>query len=472
MVTLPKQVLKRWRQIYDDPDSGPDMVIELLLHSRLDPVQATDAMTRSLARAVAAFEAAHTEPLPDAAGALPYPGEWHVTPVPEGALLIGGRKSDDRAGELLETIAADLSAQGIKGKLGLYKLPELPSTRASVSYFEATIRVVGQRTSRRSWVVDREALERVLRAGVDWCLEARPDRGITVQSGANPTMIVRRCDSPRRRALEVLYREFWTTLRSIGEDRYRSVTAMPLEGRVTVFEAGPCVHHRGWRPTIAALKQFLSLTHADAVYGRVRRAEDPHDAQHPYSAAYEHDRLAHTGANPLAYEDHLARDAYPIQLLGPGYTRPLPTAEEWIATQLGDGHTLLEHSDPAAWFDEITLADAIHRRPLPRTELVERARATLAPILYPRIHWTELKPFDDEPAQPPVVLPQSIVTQIQTLPHPAEDDPRHVALVMSDSRILEDVELSPSGAIVIRIAGNKRFTLNPGQVTDVLERVS
>jgi hypothetical protein len=185
---------------------------------------------------------------------------------------------------------------------------------------------------------------------------------------------------------------------------------------------------------------------------------------------YEHDRLAHTGANPYAYEDHLARDAYPIQLLGPGYARPLPTGEEWIATQLGDSHTLLEHSDPGAWFDEITLADAIHRRPFPRTELVERARATLAPILVPKIHWTELKRFDDEPAQPPVVLPQSIVALVQPLPHSAEDEPRHVALVMRDGRILENVELSPSGAIVISINDDARFTLEPGQVADVLER--
>ena len=210
----------------------------------------------------------------------------------------------------------------------------------------------------------------------------------------------------------------------------------------------------------------------DAVYGRVRRAESPFDAEHPYSAVYEDDRLAHTGANPLAYEDHLARDAYPIQLLGPGYTRPLPTDEEWIATQLGHGHTLLEHRDPAAWFDEITLADAIHGRPFPRTELVERARSTLAPILYPSIHWTELKRVDDEAAQPPVVLPQSIVTRIQELPQSSDDKPRHVALVMRDGRILENVELTPSGAIVISIAGDTRFTLEVGQVTDVLDRVA
>jgi hypothetical protein len=41
---------------------------------------------------------------------------------------------------------------------------------------------------------------------------------------------------------------------------------------------------------------------------------------------------------------------------------------------------------------------------------------------------------------------------------------------MRDGRILENVELSPSGAIVISINDDARFTLEPGQVADVLER--
>ena len=70
------------------------------------------------------------------------------------------------------------------------------------------------------------------------------------------------------------------------------------------------------------------------------------------------------------------------------------------------------------------------------------------------------------------MLPQSIVTRIQELPQSSDDKPRHVALVMRDGRILENVELTPSGAIVISIAGDTRFTLEVGQVTDVLDRVA
>lgn len=171
---------------------------------------------------------------------------------------------------------------------------------------------------------------------------------------------------------------------------------------------------------------------------RLRRSPRPRRLPHPTARS----RLRTTVADRRGMD----RDTARRQSHTPGTQRP--------RSMVRRNHTRGRHPPPA----------------VPRTELVERARATLAPILVPKIHWTELKRFDDEPAQPPVVLPQSIVALVQPLPHSAEDEPRHVALVMRDGRILENVELSPSGAIVISINDDARFTLEPGQVADVLER--
>jgi hypothetical protein len=464
MIRMPKRVSTRWREIASDPKYGDDTYIEVLFTSRLDPVAAADLLTASLRRVQHEHEETHTEVDPDLLG-VPFAGEWDVTPVTEGALLFGGRKSDD--GEaVLHGIVADLDRHGVSGKLDLYVLPEAPGRPAGIGVIDASLRIVGQRVAgpgRTNWSADRDALERVVEAATDWCLGARPDRAVTINSGVLPTMLVRRGDSPYARVRAVLYRDFLTTFSSIGDDRFRIVAVHPDDGRVSLLEGGPGLHRSGWRPTVAAVTEFLASVSAELVYARVRREYDIHRAESPETVGADRLRAYHWDAIP--YEDHLAPDAYAVQLLGPGYQGRLPKGDEWNTTELPAGRVLLEHADPARWFDEITLQDAIRGEPVPSRALLARARESTAPMLFPDVPY--VPPKCREPTRPRVWLPQSIVTKVQRLP---PSPTRMVALVLDDGRVVEDVELSHDGAVVARVGGDADFELEPRRVADAVDR--
>jgi hypothetical protein len=322
---------------------------------------------------------------------------------------------------------------------------------------------------RDRWAANRAALDRVLKAATRWCLEARPDRGVTLQHGAMPALLVRRCDSPRGRLRDVMGDAGWTTLRSVGNDCFRSATVAPKEGRVTIVEGGPVVHRAGWRPSVAAATEFLRVVSPDAVYGFARRVSRLTDAEFPNPRST--DRLQTSQLDAVAHEERFAPDAFAIQLLGPGYAGRIPAGEDWRETKLGGGRVLLEHIDPAPWFDEVTLEEALGGESVLRRAVVERARSDFAPILFAdltreqreRIHaWNMAHPY--------VRLSDEIVAKVHALPKPPYVGHWDVALVLRDGRIIEDVELGFAGSIVARVAGEREFTLDPDDVVDVLDR--
>ena len=464
MIRMPKRVLKRWREIASDPEQGDDTYIEVLFTSRLDPNAAADVLTASLRRVEDEYAETHTEVDPDLLG-VPFAGEWDVTPVPEGALLFGGRKSNDGEAVLLG-IVADLDRHGVSGRLDLYALPEVPSRPLGIGVIDASLRIAGQREpgpGRARWSADRDAFERVVEAATHWCLRARPDKAITLSSGALPTMLVRRADSPYERVRSVMYRDFRTTLSSVGDDRFRTVAVSPDDGRVSLLEGGPRMHRCGWTSAMAAVKDLLASVSADLVYARVRREDSVSRAESPETSRADRPRSYYLDA--IAYEDQLVPDAYAIQLLGPDYQGRLPNGDQWNTTELAGGRVLLEHVDPAGWFDEITLEAAMTGESVPSSALLEAARESMAPILFPDVPYERRDRL--ESTRPSVWLPQSIVTKVQTL---SPSPPCAVALVLDDGRVVEDVELSHGGAIVARIGGAAVFELDPRRVVDAVDR--
>jgi hypothetical protein len=170
-VKLPKRVLERWRELSADSSK---VRIELLLTSELDPVAATQLLSRTVTRVVHAFDARHAAVPPGVDE--PFAGEWDVARVPEGAMLIGGYKSDAFE-ELLQAIVEDLGREGVRrGTLDLYALPEVPSPPAGIGVIEARVRVLGRRVvnGRDRWAANRAALDRVLKTATRWCW--RPGR--------------------------------------------------------------------------------------------------------------------------------------------------------------------------------------------------------------------------------------------------------------------------------------------------------
>jgi hypothetical protein len=322
---------------------------------------------------------------------------------------------------------------------------------------------------RDRWAADRAALDRVLEAATRWCLQARPDRGVTLRHGAMPTLLVRRCDSAYGRLRDAMGDAAWTTLRSVGNDRFRSATFAPDEGRVTIVEGGQVVHRAGWRPSVAAATEFLRVVSADVVYGFARRASRLLDAEFP--TPQKTDRLQTSQRDAVAHEERFAPDAFAIQLLGPGYAGRIPAGEHWRETDLGAGRLLLEHVDPAPWFDEVTLEEALCGESVPRRGVVQRARLDLASILFEDLTTEErARRHAWNVAHPYVRLSEEVVAKVRALPKTPYVGHWDVALVLREGRVVEDVELGFAGAVVTRVAGERDFTLDPDDVVDVLDR--
>jgi hypothetical protein len=369
-VRLPKRVFKHWREISAE---SYKVSVDLLLTSRLDPTAATDILSQSVEKVLRDFEAAHPLDGTYAEGEPPFVGQWDVAPVPEGALLVGGYKSDAFE-EIVQSIADELFRRGVRGKLDLYARPDVPWEPSGIGTVEARVRVLGRRVSNGGdrWAAERAALDRVIEAATRWCIQARPDRGVALYGTAVPHLPLRRCDRPLERLRQVIRDDNSVRLASIGHERFRRMVVESRYGSVTVLEGGPILHRAGWHPSRAAAVDFLRLVGDDVVYGFVRRV--------PPSGA--HERLRRSRLDATAHEDHLVPDAFPIQLLGPGYAGRVPAGDDWRATALSEDRVLLEHVDPAAWFDELTLEEALAGESMPRHVVVERARASFTDLLF------------------------------------------------------------------------------------------
>src|SRR3954447_17660166 len=211
-VKVPTRVFKQWLEISADSDK---VELDLLLTSRLDPVAATALLSQSVERVLKQFEDAHPFNDPPIGDEPPFAGQWDVAPVAEGALLVGGYKSDAFE-EIVGLIADELARQGVRGKLDLYARPEVPVEPRGIGTIEAHVRVLGRRVvnGRDRWAAERAALDRVIEVATRWCLQARPERGMALYGTAVPHLPLRRCDRPLDRLRQVIRDDNSVTLAS------------------------------------------------------------------------------------------------------------------------------------------------------------------------------------------------------------------------------------------------------------------
>jgi hypothetical protein len=125
-------------------------------------------------------------------------------------------------------------------------------------------------------------------------------------------------------------------------------------------------------------------------YGFVRRGWAVDEALLDHSLPYDWPERADRepggiGFTAYAFEDLFAPDAFAVQLLGPGYAGRVPEPSDWRQERAGTAAVVLEHHDPAAWFDApfVPFRNRTWERDRPEPPAVlARARETLAPILY------------------------------------------------------------------------------------------
>lgn len=88
-----------------------------------------------------------------------------------------------------------------------------------------------------------------------------------------------------------------------------------------------------------------------------------------------------------AFEDRFVPDTFGVQLLSAGHSEDVPSGPNWRVERLASGRVLLEHIDPAAWFDGSLVRFGGHGNPYynpfpPPPEFLTRAREDFDPILY------------------------------------------------------------------------------------------
>jgi hypothetical protein len=295
---------------------------------------------------------------------LPALAEWRVgmcrvALAPGGVLIEISQGPDDFEG-LVGLIVGGLERRGLLGTLDLLesgKVAELPEVMALV---ECRIRVRGERYRpgrRLRWRADPGALWELLQAGAGWCAgnPARVEASMNV--GTMPRFAVDLGEGLEELLRDALARVGvrWFSLATAGLDRWRVMSVMPSEGRVSLFEANETVlASEEWRIVLDELSRFLVENHEQATYALVSHGSFVTAAYLGTSLAEDWPRRDGFDASmtrEVAYENEFAPDAFALQLLGPGYAGRLPAGSSWISTDLGDGYVILEHASPERWFE-------------------------------------------------------------------------------------------------------------------------
>jgi len=269
----------------------------------------------------------------------------------------------------------------------LYELPHVERPPKLTDLLETRLRVNGERVPQgyhQRWAADPEGLWRVAAAGVGWCLENPPDRGVTLQVRTLPPLPVRPADDAGallREGLASAESLGNVVLRNIDAHRFRSLAVEPSAGRVTLIDGGSAIHGDGWVDAVRELADFVRATSRDLVYGFVKRGSFTEEAEAGWLLTRDRPQPAPSKRGE-AFEDRYVPDAFGIQLLGPGFAGRIPAGPDWRQTELDSDRVLLEHRDLNAWLRGPRLEDALKGVTQPNADLLAAARADFASILF------------------------------------------------------------------------------------------
>jgi hypothetical protein len=334
-VLVADRVWERWRELSAD-SSKP--WVALLFASELDSEAARRKLADAVGRVVSEFERSQDN-LPDRVEEVPA-GAWNLAKVPEGVMLTVGEKCG--AFELLmRRVVHHLGEDGVTGSFDLYELPEVPRPPKLTDLLEARLRVNGERFPQGyhyGWAADRESLWRVATAGLGWCLESPPERGVSIQVRTLPPLPVAATDDAEgvlREGLASAENLGNVVLRSIGAERFRSLAVEPSTGRVTLVDGGSAIHGDGWVDSLRELIDLVRATSRELVYGFIKRGTLTHPAESGWSLNQDWPQPS-SGVSKRgeAFEDLYVPDAFGIQLLGPGFGDRLPAGPDWNRTEL------------------------------------------------------------------------------------------------------------------------------------------
>jgi hypothetical protein len=363
-----EEILRDWRE---QMDAG----IEPTSIVRLAPRQ-------PVAQVLAALDAAVDEVVESAReDEGPWRGEWDWIEVGGDVIVTIGEC--EVLPEVLPALVAALEERGVGGTLEphepRYQEAEFPSP---VRMLEARLRVRGRREHlglrTYAWRADPDAVDVAIDAAMSWCTRGAGPRAWVTISGTGPVELA--VDGLTRRLQAE--KEMGTLQVKAGA---RGLVVDALRGRVALIETDP-----HWRRALVSLTDVLRQAAGALAYALVKNGSWPsltttdHSLRSDWPPRRELD-AARSAA--FAFEDQYAPDAFPLQLLGPGYAGRVPSHPMYRAQRAGAGCAILEHVDLPAWLDAPLVpaqADAfpVADADVPAPPFLAAAREALAPILF------------------------------------------------------------------------------------------
>jgi hypothetical protein len=390
MVVIAESVWETWR---DREANQRKPSIALLLTADVPPEAAQAALAEAtgevMQRRVAKAEAA--EPGEDEFRT----GDCSFVRVPQGVLLRIDEGPDDFE-ELLQGIAEGLRARGIEGRFDLYEPEGIPELPELVDLFECHLRPEGERgaypNGKHFWEPDEGALAQAVAAGIAWCRDNRHGIPLALTVSLLPPVSLDAGEDIERYVVEGIESARpvgVVQLTSAAPDRFRTFSFRTSNGGVGMIEGGTAVRD-DWQSSVKRVTEVLRESAPWAVYGFVKRGSRRTDAILGTSLPSDWLEVPHTNVlvqGRWAFEDRFVPDAFGVQLLSPGHGENVPEGRDWRVERLVSGRVLVEHVDPAAWFDGSLVRFGGHGNPFydpfpPAPRFLTRAREDFDPILY------------------------------------------------------------------------------------------
>jgi hypothetical protein len=369
-VTVASAVGRRWDELREF--KGPS--IDLWLAVEQDP-QAVAALIREAVGSAIGELMPSEEVDPEWSG-----GSWRVAAVP-GAVALHVSEYPDAFEEVLSSIAAQLTAAGLAGRIELAR-PAVVLLPDRIPLLECRMRPPGVRDG-AAWRVKPEDMLALARDAASMLWPAPTAGGWTVRYGLGArTPIDENADH------DVLLSEAVATLGTASDVTrstaagLESVALNPSQGFVTIIIAQLDLKD-GWRSVVARLREFLLTHHEQMVYAFVRRGEYLKTARSGSSLA--RDWPARPGFKAAAmvegaWEERWAPDAFAMQLLGSGYAHRIPAGPSWPQSAAGRS-SLVEHATPEAWFAQPFVPAGTLPREAPIPDVLAAARSDFQEIL-------------------------------------------------------------------------------------------
>jgi hypothetical protein len=382
LVQIEENVWSAWRNAVGEDVEEPTLLL------KFSPAGESTAAVHAVRESISEVWPTVQKEIDESEDPDRFAGEWRCLATPGGVLIQVAECNVFE--QIIRGLVRGLERRGIDGIVGLPEQPTGVEAPSNADMLICRLRVSGHR--RRfdlgyEWDPDPDAQAKIVAAAEHWCKQLGEQAGYALTKSTITRVPIGLGEDATAALLEGSSDNANAMLVAVSDREFRKIGAGPAGG-LGLIVGGATIEEGGWRAALDELTRLLCENADLLVYSHVRRGWSGGLFSRPSQA---HDWPSRPDAEPTAagwtnqaFEDVFAPDAFALQLLGPAYAGRLTDTPHYRRDRVGDGHTLLEHTDPTAWFEAPFIPRGQHPGfgdLTPPPVLVE-AREELAPILY------------------------------------------------------------------------------------------